>query len=117
MSFPFGVKDLAQYGGTAFDLTRFDGVQFWVGVGGLDTNPAEVPRQWDTYEGTTRLQRAQAFEAAMKQLGASSVLRVFGDARHEITAEMRLAACAFLGKAMQIRAPHGSPLAEAPVRY
>ncbi len=117
MSFPFGVKDLAQYAGSAFDTARFDGIQFWVGVGGLDTNPADLPRQWDTYEGTTRLQRAQAFEAAMQQMGASSVLRVFGDAKHEITSEMRLAACTFLGKAMQTRAPFGSPLAEAPVRY
>src|SRR5216683_5417051 len=117
MSFPFGVKDLAQYAGSAFDTTRFDGIQFWVGVGGLDTNPADLPRQWDTYEGTTRLQRAQAFEAAMQQMGASSVLRVFGDAKHEITSEMRLAACTFLGKAMQPRAPFGSPLAEAPIRY
>jgi pimeloyl-ACP methyl ester carboxylesterase len=117
MSFPFGVKDLAQYGGRAFDLARFDGIQFWVGVGGLDTNAADLPRQWDSYEGTTRVQRAQAFEAAMQELGASSVLRVFGDAKHEITSEMRLAACAFLGKAMQPRAPFGSPLAEAPLRY
>jgi pimeloyl-ACP methyl ester carboxylesterase len=117
MSFPFGVKDLAQYAGTAFDSARFGGIQFWVGVGGLDTNAGDLPRQWDSYEGSTRLQRAQAFEAAMQQMGATSMLRVFGDARHEITSEMRLAACAFLGKAMQPRAPFGSPLAEAPVRY
>jgi pimeloyl-ACP methyl ester carboxylesterase len=117
MSFPFGVKDMAAYGGAAFDPARFDGVQFWVGVGGLDTNPADLPHQWDSYEGTTRVQRAQAFEAAMQQMGGSSVLRVFGDAKHEITSEMRLAACTFLGKAMQPRAPFGSPLAEAPVRY
>jgi hypothetical protein len=89
-------------------------VQFWVGVGGLDTNAADVPRQWDTYEGTTRVQRAQAFEAAMQQLGASSILRVFGNARHEVTPEMRLAACKFLGLAMLPRAPHGSPLSAAP---
>src|SRR5712664_3738380 len=68
MSFPFGVKDLAQYAGAAFDPARFDGIQFWVGVGGLDTNPGDLPRQWDTYEGTTRLQRAEAFEAAMQQM-------------------------------------------------
>jgi pimeloyl-ACP methyl ester carboxylesterase len=117
MSFPFGVKDLAQYGGRAFDPTRFGAVQFWVGVGGQDTNPADLPRQWDSYEGTTRVQRAQAFEAAMQQLGASSVLRVFGDAKHEVTSEMRLAACKFLGGAMLTRAPYGSPLAVAPVQY
>jgi len=115
LSFPYGVKDLAQYGGRAFDLARFDGIQFWVGVGGLDTNSADLPRQWDSFEGTTRVQRAQAFEAAMKELGASSVLRVFADAKHEMTSEMRLAACAFLGKAMQPRAPFGTPLTGAPV--
>jgi pimeloyl-ACP methyl ester carboxylesterase len=117
LSFPFGVKDLAQYAGSAFDLARFRGIQFWVGVGGLDTNAADLPRQWDSYEGTTRLQRAQAFEAVMQQMGASSILRVFSDTKHEITSEMRLAACTFLGKAMQPRAPHGSPLAESPLRY
>jgi pimeloyl-ACP methyl ester carboxylesterase len=117
LSFPFGVKDLAQYAGSAFDPTSFGGIQFWVGVGAQDTNPADLPRQWDSYEGTNRLQRAQAFEAAMQQMGASAVLRVFGNTRHEITTEMRLAACTFLGKAMHPRAPFGSPLAEAPVRY
>jgi pimeloyl-ACP methyl ester carboxylesterase len=117
MSFPFGVKDLAQYTGRAFDRTRFGGVQFWVGVGGQDTNPADLPRQWDSYEGTTRVQRAQAFEAAMKQLGASAVLRVFGDAKHDVTAEMRQAACTFLSGAMWPRAPHGTPLSYEPIAY
>ncbi len=114
MTFPFGVKDLAQYGGRSFDSTRFGGVQFWVGVGGQDTNPADLPRQWDNYEGTTRVQRAQAFAAAMQQLGASSVLRVFGDAQHDVTSEMRNAACTFLGRAMQPRAPRGTPLSFSP---
>jgi pimeloyl-ACP methyl ester carboxylesterase len=117
LTFPFGVKDLAQYAGHAFDASHFDRVQFWVGVGGQDTNPADLPRQWDSLEGTTRLQRAQAFEAAMQQLGANSVLRVFGDAKHDVTSEMRLAACAFLGSAMTPRAPHGTPLAAEPLAY
>jgi pimeloyl-ACP methyl ester carboxylesterase len=116
LSFPFGIKDLSQYTGRAFDQTRFGGIQFWLGVGSLDTNPADLPRQWDTYEGSTRLQRAQAFEAAMRQLGASPVLKVFGDTKHDITSEMRLAACTFLGRAMLPRAPYGSPLAQAPAR-
>jgi pimeloyl-ACP methyl ester carboxylesterase len=117
LTFPFGIKDMAKYGGTAFDSSRFDNVQFWVGVGGQDTNPADLPRQWDAYEGTTRVQRAQAFEAAMQQLGVSSVLRVFGEAKHEVTSEMRLAACAFLGNAMRPRAPYGTPLAAEPLAY
>jgi pimeloyl-ACP methyl ester carboxylesterase len=117
LSFPYGVKDLAAYAGHTFDASHFDRVQFWVGVGGQDTNAADLPRQWDSIEGTTRVQRAQAFEAAMKQLGANSVLRVFGDAKHDVTGEMRLAACAFLGSAMAPRAPHGTPLAAEPIAY
>jgi pimeloyl-ACP methyl ester carboxylesterase len=115
-SFPYGVKDLA-YGGPAFDAKKVGGVQFWVGVGGLDTNAAEVPRQWDSYEGTTRVQRAQAFTSAMQQMGASSVLRIFGEAGHGVTSEMRTAACTFLGGAMLPRAPHGTPLTPAPIAY
>ena len=63
------------------------------------------------------MQYQRDLEAVMQQMGASSILRVFSDTKHEITSEMRLAACTFLGKAMQPRAPHGSPLAESPLRY
>jgi pimeloyl-ACP methyl ester carboxylesterase len=117
MSFPYGVNDLALYGGRAFDPARFDDVQFWVGVGGQDTNAADLPHQWDTYEGNTRVQRAQAFEAAMLQMGANSTLRVFGDAKHEVTSEMRQEACIFLGRATQPVAPLDDPWASAPVQY
>ena len=118
LTFPFGVKDMARYAGHTFDPARFDLVQFWVGVGGQDTNPADLPRQWDSIEGTTRVQRAQAFEAAMQQLGAKSVLRVFGGAKHDVTGEMRLAACTFLAEASGMpRAPHGTPLAAEPIAY
>jgi pimeloyl-ACP methyl ester carboxylesterase len=96
LNFPFGVQDLDHYAGHAFDPQRFDGVAFWVGVGGQDSNPGDVPRQWDSIEGATRVQRARAFEAAARQLGASVELHIFGNARHELTAEMRSAACDFL---------------------
>jgi pimeloyl-ACP methyl ester carboxylesterase len=117
MSFPYGVKDLAQYGGRAFDSVRFGGIPFWLGVGAQDTNPNDLPRQWDRYEGTTRVQRAQAFEAAMHQLGAQAILKVFGGAKHEVTSEMRSEACTFLGRAMVPRTPHGTPLAADPIAY
>jgi pimeloyl-ACP methyl ester carboxylesterase len=117
LTFPFGIKDLDKYGGRAFDPTRFEGVQFWLGVGGEDNNPTDVPRQWDAYEGTTRLQRAQAFEKAARQLGATAVLRVFGGTKHELTSEMRSAACTFLGGAMLPRGAHGTPLGATPLPY
>jgi pimeloyl-ACP methyl ester carboxylesterase len=96
LTFPYGVQDLGQYTGRDFDVARFDSIGIWVGVGALDTNPNDLPRQWDRIEGSTRVQRAQAFEAAAQQLGASAVLRLFGNAHHELTGEMRLAACEYL---------------------
>ena len=118
LRFPFGVKDLASYTGRAFDPARFEAIQFWVGVGADDTNPSDIPRQWDPFEGTTRLQRAQAFESAMQKLGASSVLRVFGGAQHELTPEMRSAACSFLDRATHgQRSVLGGPRSEKPEPY
>jgi pimeloyl-ACP methyl ester carboxylesterase len=96
LNFPFGLRDMDHYAGHAFDPQRFDNVAFWVGVGGQDNNPGDVPRQWDSIEGATRLQRARAFESAVRELGATTQLRVFNDARHEVTGEMRSAACDFL---------------------
>ncbi len=117
LSFPFGTKDLEKYGGRAFDQTRFEGVEFWLGVGGEDTNPNDIPRQWDAYEGNTRVQRAQSFEKAARQLGATAILKVFGGTKHEFTPEMRSAACTFLGGAMLPRGVHGSPLSATPLPY
>ena len=98
LSFPFGVKDLAQYGGRPFDKSTFDDVPFWVGVGSDDTNPADLPRQWDQSQGTTRVQRAQAFESALRQLGVHALLRVFHGTQHDLTSEMRVSACSFLNR-------------------
>jgi pimeloyl-ACP methyl ester carboxylesterase len=96
LTFPYGVQDLNQYTGRDFDIARFDSVAIWVGVGAQDTNPNDLPRQWDRIEGSTRVQRAQVFEAAAQQLGANAVLRLFSNAHHELTGEMRTAACDFL---------------------
>jgi pimeloyl-ACP methyl ester carboxylesterase len=104
LNFPYGVQDIDQYSGHAFDPARFDTVAIWVGVGGQDTNAGDLPRQWDSIEGSTRVQRAQAFEAAAQQLGANAVLRVFSNAHHELTREMRSAACDFLQDSVQAQA-------------
>jgi len=116
-SFPFGIKDLSLYAGHTFDQTRFAGVAFWVGVGSQDTNPADLPRQWDAIEGTTRVARAQAFETAMQRLGANVVLREFGNARHEVTREMRMAACEFLEHVRPVDTSHVISASDQPVAY
>jgi|SRR5579864_481848 len=104
-TFPFGVQDMQQYAGHPFDAARFDNVALWVAVGGQDTNPADLPHQWDNVEGSTRVQRAQAFEAALQEMGSNATLQVFAGAHHELTGEMRVAACDFLERQVIAAAP------------
>jgi predicted esterase len=101
LEFPYGVGDLARYQGEPFDAEGVRGVQFWLGVGARDNQANEVPRQWDPYLGTTRVERAQTFVRALDQLGVNASLNVFPGAAHEITPEMRSQAVAFLGQTAQ----------------
>lgn len=96
LSFPFGVGDLPASVGRPFRPEQLRSVRFWVGVGGVETNPADVPRQWD-YEGDNRLDRAQAFVAALAAIDVSARLTVFPDVPHDLTPIMQQAAITFLG--------------------
>jgi pimeloyl-ACP methyl ester carboxylesterase len=97
LQFPFGVADLAQAdGGQAFDAQTFDAVPIWIGVGGGDTNDADVPDAWDQYIGTDRLDRARAFSQALQNSGANVSLMVFQNTDHTLTDAVRSAGCAAL---------------------
>src|SRR6266542_616290 len=97
ITFPFGISDLTTISGHAFSRTRFiEDTTFWLGVGTEDNNPNELPRAWDQYLGTDRVQRARAFQAALHQLGARSVLVAFRGERHSLTPDMAASACSFL---------------------
>lgn len=96
LEFPYGVGDLVPRTGRGFDAEKVDNVSFWVGVGAEDNNPNDVPRNWDTYLGNNRVARAQAFQQAMEEAGATSVITLFPGATHNLTDEMRRAACQFL---------------------
>src|SRR6267378_1042735 len=67
-----------------------------LGVGTEDNNPAELPRAWDQYLGTTRVQRALIFQAALHDLGARSVLVIFRGEKHALSAQMAASAGSFL---------------------
>lgn len=46
--FPLGLADLAaRDSGRAFNSEAFAAVPVWIGVGGDDVNPADLPRAWD----------------------------------------------------------------------
>jgi pimeloyl-ACP methyl ester carboxylesterase len=96
LPFPFGVADLPATVGQTFQPAELRSVHFWVGVGNNDTNPADVPRQFDPYLGDDRLDRAQAFVAALDTLDISVHLAVFPDVSHALTPAMQQAAVAFL---------------------
>ena len=96
LEFPYGVGDLARYQGEPFDAAAVRDVAFWLGVGGGDNQPGDVPRQWDPYIGTNRVERAQAFATALAQLDVPTTLTVFPGAAHEISPEMQARAVEFL---------------------
>jgi predicted esterase len=97
LRFPFGLGDLNTIAGHAFSRTHLvEDTEFWLGVGTEDNNSADLPRAWDPYIGTTRMQRARAFQDALHDLGARSVLVAFRGERHALTAPMTASACSFL---------------------
>jgi poly(3-hydroxybutyrate) depolymerase len=94
LHFPFGVSDLAATdGGQAFNRPTFESVPIWIGVGGADTNEADVPDAWDPYIGTHRLGRARSFAQTLQNMGGNVALNVFPNTDHTLTEEMRGAGC------------------------
>ncbi|HLI25606.1 MAG TPA: hypothetical protein VKZ60_00960 [Chloroflexota bacterium] len=96
LPYPFGVADLQERFGRAFDVTALRNIPFWVGVGANDNNPADLPRQWDPYLGTTRVERAQAFARRLAELDVPVQLNVFEGMDHAVSDEVRFKALDFL---------------------
>lgn len=96
LPFPFGIGDLDKLIGHAFDWNNFKKVSFWVGVGERDNQARDVPRQFDPYQGANRVDRARAFERALRSIGVDVQLMIFPNAGHEVTSEMRRGATEFL---------------------
>lgn len=103
LAFPYGVADLERYAGVPFDAKLVARVPFLVGVGSADNGTAGVPRPWDPYEGSTRVERAQAFTRSVKEIGGNALLDVFSGASHEETARMRAEACDFMASQTRVR--------------
>jgi poly(3-hydroxybutyrate) depolymerase len=101
LQFPFGVANLAQTdGGQPFDPRSFESVPIWIGVGGRDTNDADVPDAWDPYIGDDRLERATTFSEALQAMGADVTLQVFPNTDHSLTAAVVASGCDALASAV-----------------
>lgn len=96
LNFPFGVADIQKYTNTPFNVDAFKKIPFFVGVGGADSNADDAPRAWDTYEGTTRIARAQSFTTMLANLGLETQLTVYPNVPHNVTTDMRAQAMSFL---------------------
>ena len=96
LTFPIGVSDLDKYCGRPFDIAALKKVSFWVGVGALDNAPGDLPRVWDPYLGTTRVDRAKAFAKAVRDLGATAEMSVIPGIGHQESAKSRSEAFGFL---------------------
>ena len=112
--FPFGLADLVTISGHAFSRAQLiEDTEFWLGVGSEDNNPGDLPRAWDPYLGTTRVQRAGAFQAALHRLGARSVLVAFPGERHAMSAPMIASADGFL-RALDLEHAQPEPVVGSP---
>ncbi|MCC7106087.1 MAG: hypothetical protein IT307_13165 [Chloroflexi bacterium] len=89
LRFPYGVSDLDQITGRAIDYTSVRAVDFLIGVGDRDNNPADVPRQWDQLIGTNRVDRAANYAHALQSIGARCTLVIFQGVGHEQTDSVR----------------------------
>ena len=96
LRYPFGTADLSERFGREFDPTALRGIPHWIGVGANDRNPADLPRQWDAYEGNTRVARAQVFADRLRESGVPVQLTLFPGVDHAITDEITRGALDFI---------------------
>jgi len=93
---PYGVADVEKRLNRPLNLEEFKKIPFFVEVGEQDTRASDVPRQFDALVGTTRVERAKAFNQELQSLGMKCQLVVVPNAGHEVTSEMSYSAMKFL---------------------
>jgi hypothetical protein len=96
LKYPYGTADVDTICGQKFDAAATKQVAYWIGVGGADTKPEDVPRQWDQFVGTNRVDRAKRYVEILQQFGARASLALFPNAGHEVTGPMQAQAIEFL---------------------
>jgi predicted esterase len=96
LKYPYGTADVDTICGQKFDAAAAKQVAYWIGVGATDTKAEDVPRQWDQFVGTNRVERAKRYVEILQQFGARATFELFPNAGHEVNAAMQAQAIAFL---------------------
>jgi predicted esterase len=96
LNMPYGISDLELYLGHVLNAAELKKVSFLIEVGENDTEPNDVPRQFDPYVGKTRVDRARAFENELEKDGINAKLIIFPDTAHQLTNDMVTTAMQFL---------------------
>jgi predicted esterase len=96
LKYPFGTSDVDTICGQKFDAAATQKVAYWIGVGASDTKAEDVPRQWDQFVGTNRVERARRYVEILQQFGARASFEQFPNAGHEVTSSMQERAITFL---------------------
>ncbi len=112
---PYGVADIEQRAGRAFEASEMAAVRFLIGVGANDNREGDVPRQWDQFLGKTRLERAERFAAVLTQLGLPARAVVVPDTGHELSTQMMNEVTTFLtGVAGELQARSAAAITTEP---
>jgi pimeloyl-ACP methyl ester carboxylesterase len=101
-AFPMGTADLDSYSGQPFDFDRLKSTHFWVGVGDQDTVAADVPREFDGTEGSSRKERAQNFARVLQSEGIPVKFQSFPGQAHYETPQSLDAAASFLDQVCKL---------------
>lgn len=115
LRFPFGTADLETLTGRRVDAKLLGGVPFWIAVGGADSNAQDVPRQWDTIFGDTRVQRASTFTRTLIAAGVPASLTVYPGVGHGMAPEMLRGAATFMEDVTEPLAPEPTPGHPVPI--
>jgi poly(3-hydroxybutyrate) depolymerase len=100
LPYPFGTADLTERFGRPLDRSALRRVAFWFGVGDLDRDPADVPRQWDRYVGDNRVARAETIARRLGEMGAPVEFALIPNLGHALSDEAQERALDFLFRAV-----------------
>jgi hypothetical protein len=94
------MADCPELFGRSFDAERLTRVPFWIGIGSRDSDPVDVPHQWDPYIGDDRLERAGRIAEWLRGAGVNAQVAEFANTGHAENDEIRTAATRFLSSTL-----------------